>query len=160
MIETTIKNDIQELRELLLEIDSDSYRHTSTYLQASIGQHIRHVIELYQELIRGYDSGMVNYADRKRDMNIGNDPAYALEALDGIENSISRENKALSIIVEKDIDAVESNYHRELIYNLEHSIHHQALVKVGLLELEKSDIVSSSFGIAPSTITFRKQLSQ
>jgi hypothetical protein len=103
---------------------------------------------------------MVNYADRKRDMNIGNDPAYALEALDGIENSISRENKALSIIVEKDIDAVESNYHRELIYNLEHSIHHQALVKVGLLELEKSDIVSSSFGIAPSTITFRKQLSQ
>ncbi len=53
----------------------------------------------------------------------------------------------------------ESSYQRELLYNLEHSIHHQALIKVALLEIQH-DLVDENFGVAQSTIEYRKKCVQ
>lgn len=54
---------------------------------------------------------------------------------------------------------IETNYFREVLYNLEHCIHHQALIKVALLNFNYIQI-SETFGIAPSTIEFRKICAQ
>ena len=54
---------------------------------------------------------------------------------------------------------IESNYFRELLYNLEHCIHHQALIKVAVLQLEHLQI-DQDFGVARSTIEYRKQCAQ
>ena len=52
-----------------------------------------------------------------------------------------------------------TNYHREIAYNLEHTIHHMALIKVGICEL--SDIrVPEGFGVATSTMKYRKECAQ
>ena len=50
---------------------------------------------------------------------------------------------------------IETNYERELLYNLEHSIHHQALIKVALLQLQSVEI-PENFGVAQSTIVYRE----
>ena len=54
---------------------------------------------------------------------------------------------------------IDSNYYRELLYNLEHCIHHQALIKVAVLKNENLK-VDANFGVARSTIEYRKQCVQ
>ncbi len=55
--------------------------------------------------------------------------------------------------------SIQTNYFRELLYNLEHCIHHQALIKVAVFQLENIK-VTENFGIAPSTIEYKKQCAQ
>ena len=45
------------------------------------------------------------------------------------------------------------------MYNLEHAIHHHALIKVGLKIMTKIEL-PESFGVAPSTIQYRKVCAQ
>ena len=71
--------------------------------------------------------------------------------------TISKDNKVL--FMEYDMNGnserLDSNYDREVMYNLEHTIHHKALIKVGINELTQM-ILPSSFGVAPSTLQYRK----
>jgi hypothetical protein len=43
-----------------------------------------------------------------------------------------------------------------LAYCLEHTIHHQALIKIGLMELNLIHLIDQHFGVAPATIRFKK----
>lgn len=45
----------------------------------------------------------------------------------------------------------------ELAYMLEHSIHHQALTKVGITQLHVNQALTSHFGLAPASIRDRNQ---
>ncbi|MCA1746680.1 MAG: hypothetical protein LC655_03220, partial [Bacteroidales bacterium] len=50
---------------------------------------------------------------------------------------------------------ISSSVGRELAYCIEHSIHHQAIIKAGLIDLNCTELVSSEFGVAYSTIRYR-----
>ena len=128
---------------------------------ASIGQHTRHIIELYQCLIAGYITGEIKYDDRKRDLLLENDITVAVDAIKEIQLDLAKPDKAVKIFCETDGDGVciESNYYREVLYNLEHCIHHQALIKVALLTIKDLNI-NEGFGVAPSTLQHRQQCAQ
>ena len=139
-----------------------SYAEPCTALSdASIGQHTRHIIELYQCLISGYDPGEINYDDRKRNTLLENDIAAAVDAIKKIQLVLQQPDKALKIHCEHEDQSVciESNYYREVLYNLEHCIHHQALIKVALVSV-KDIRIADSFGVAPSTLQYRQQCAQ
>ncbi len=51
---------------------------------------------------------------------------------------------------------IPTNFYREMVYNIEHCIHHQALIKVALNEMEANHLINKNFGIAPSTIQYRE----
>jgi len=53
----------------------------------------------------------------------------------------------------------DTNYYREVAYNLEHTIHHMALIKVGIREVSDMEI-PENFGVASSTIKFRSACAQ
>ncbi len=128
---------------------------------ATIGQHTRHIIELYQCLLTGYVSGEINYDDRKRDLVLENQVTAAIDAIKEIQFNLEQPDKRVKICC-TDNDhtiCIESNYYREVLYNLEHCIHHQALIKVALLSL-KDVQVADSFGVAPSTLQYREQCAQ
>jgi hypothetical protein len=74
---------------------------------------------------------------------------------------LEKENKKIELqqIVDGEEIRVESNYLRELLYNLEHCIHHQALIKVAVLQ-NPTILLSENFGVAHSTIEYRKQCAQ
>lgn len=128
---------------------------------ASIGQHTRHIIELYQCLLAGYITGEINYDMRKRDLQLENDEAAAVDAIKEIQLNLEKPDKAVKIFSQAEDHPVciESNYYREVLYNLEHCIHHQALIKVALFSL-KDIQVAESFGVAPSTLQYRQQCAQ
>ena len=133
----------------------------SALSNATIGQHCRHIIELYQCMLAGYYTGEIYYDDRKRNALYENDIASAVSAIKEIQLNLEKSDKAVNIFCETNASSVciESNYYREVLYNLEHCIHHQALIKVALLSVNDLEIVDS-FGVAPSTLQYRKQCAQ
>ena len=156
---TAIQLVFEELKEVLEQITNDEYGTSSERLfKATIGQHVRHIIELYQCLLWGYDAGMVNYEMRKRDINIETDCRLAIQLISGLCEQIALENKEITLYRSFSLDTIpveiSSNYFRELVYNLEHTIHHMALIRVGINELTNVK-VSDKFGVAPSTLQYR-----
>ncbi|PKB17316.1 hypothetical protein [Flavobacterium sp. 5] len=162
MLIPSINNSLDELINLLNQLSEKEYSKSCFELSgSSIGQHSRHIVEMFQCLIRNYDSGIVNYDKRERNIMIQTNIGFAVQMILDIENSISKENK--NIELQQTIDGnevnIQSNYHRELLYNLEHCIHHQALIKVAILKCENV-AVDENFGVARSTIEYRKQCAQ
>jgi hypothetical protein len=128
---------------------------------ATIGQHTRHIIELYQCLIEGYPTGKINYDHRKRNQLYENDIPAAVAIIREIQQNLEQPDKEVSIFCGTDDNSVciESNYYREVLYNLEHCIHHQALIKVALLSIKDIQI-AEGFGVAPSTLQYRQECAQ
>ncbi|RXK58280.1 DinB family protein [Lacibacter luteus] len=162
---TAVKNVLQQLIAVLDQLTAEQYQTASAYLSGStIGQHTRHVIELYQCLLNGYDRQYVCYDDRKRDVRIETDLLFAKELLQQIASAVSKENIDLQLAGTYDKTSNEqihitTNYYRELLYNHEHTIHHMALIRVGLKEVSAA-VIEADFGIASSTIRNKQQCAQ
>ena len=130
----------------------------------TIGQHVRHIIELFQCLENGYSAGLVNYEKRKRDLAIETDPVLACSQLKDIYGRLNRPNKELQLEASydehlTDYVQIRTNYEREIAYNLEHTIHHMALIRVGVTEVSTL-VVPDEFGVASSTIKYRRSCAQ
>jgi hypothetical protein len=75
-----------------------------------------------------------------------------------------KENKSLFLLTYYDEllvrpEKISTNYFREIAYNLEHTIHHMALIRIGLREI--GDIpVDESYGVASSTTKYRQKCVQ
>jgi hypothetical protein len=162
MLLPAIHNSLQELNDLLVQISDADYSHPCHELSnATIGEHTRHIIEMFQCLNSQYETGIVNYDQRLRNKSIQTNSEYAIEQIKEIQNALDKENKKLALqqIIDGEAIHIESNYFRELLYNLEHCIHHQALIKVAILMNGKL-VVNENFGVARSTIEYRKQCAQ
>jgi len=162
MLIPSINNSLDELIELLNQLSQEEYSKSNFELSgASIGEHTRHIVEMFQCLNRNYDSGIVNYDKRERNALIETNTNFAVQMILDIKNCISKDNKSIELqqIIDGNAVHIQSNYFRELLYNLEHCIHHQALIKVAILKSEKIT-VDSNFGVARSTIEYRKQCVQ
>ena len=156
------ENKLRSISALLSVLPDGVYTRPCSQLSgATIGQHVRHTLELYQCLLSGYENGLVEYDKRKRDKIIEIDISTAGSVIASICTELDKQDKELRVAYEiegREI-ALQSNYQRELMYNLEHAIHHMALIKVAVISM--TDIVLPvEFGVAPSTITFRKQCVQ
>lgn len=162
MLFASVKSNLKELAALAGQLSPDEYNAPCPELGgATIGQHFRHIIEIFLCLIDNYETGKVNYDKRERNRKIETDIPAATEHISRIRENLEKENKPL--FLEQRLDQnqlrIQSNYFRELLYNLEHAIHHQALIRVGIRQF-KHLTVSESFGVAPSTIEYRKQCAQ
>lgn len=161
-IKKQLRNNFTQLCEALHQLSETQYAQTCHSLfNATIGQHIRHIIEFFLCLEKGYKTGRVNYERRQRDYKIENDKNFAIALLEDIYDNIEKTDKALTLETEVNEDSesgdfISTSYHREILYNLEHSIHHMALIRIGINEV--SDIkLSEEFGVANATSKFRKQ---
>jgi hypothetical protein len=164
MIFVQLSHQLATLHQLLGNISNKHYTHSINHLgKASIGAHTRHIIELLQCAIHGYASGEVDYVNRVRNHQLENDQQLALAALEAMEMAFTLADKPLLLITEQ-MEGVEpipvtTTYYREIVYNTEHTIHHLALIKVALIEMQL-DIVGADFGMAYSTIKYKSSLLQ
>jgi hypothetical protein len=149
---------IGRLSELLKHITSDQYSNPCQSLSgATVGQHTRHIIELLNCLVSQYEAGIINYDLRERNLQMETDPVFANEQIKILITRINLPDKDLLLTGE--FGNFKTNYQRELLYNLEHCIHHQALIKVALLE-NGGIIIPDDFGVAPSTLRHREKCVQ
>jgi len=161
MLLASVNNSLNELSGLLHQLSNSEYSKPCRELNATIGEHTRHIIEMFQCLDRFYDSGLVDYDKRERNYDIQTNVHFALGAIAAIQENLDKPNKKIEIqqFIDTSEIIIESNYDRELLYNLEHCIHHQALIKVAILQCENVTI-DSNFGVARSTIAYKNQCAQ
>lgn len=162
LIDAIIRN-LEDLRSLLTHLEDSEYSEPMEVLSgSSIGEHTRHILEFYTCVIFSLDSGVVCYDKRKRDKMIEVNRFFAKAVAEAVASELWGEinDKPMELAANYDyypdngITASTSLY-RELAYCLDHSIHHQALIKVAVRNLGRESILNDTFGIAPSTIRFR-----
>jgi len=164
-LQQTVKSVFVQLSGSLHQLTDAQYVQPSkTLFNATIGQHVRHIIELFVCLEKGYETGLVNYEKRKRDLAIETDRDFANMLLQTIYTNLEKPNKKLLLESNYDEHSIETltvttNYYREIIYNLEHTVHHMALIRVGINEVS-TITVPEEFGVASSTIKHRKACAQ
>ena len=162
MLIPSIQNTLYELSDLLSQLSNEDYTSPCYGLSnATIGEHTRHIIEMFQCIENQYEIGIINYDDRKRDYRIQTDTSFAKKTIIEIQNQLDKPNKNLQLqqVVDGEELLIDSNYNRELLYNLEHCIHHQALIKVAIIQMDHIQI-DENFGVARSTIEYKKQCAQ
>lgn len=149
---------LEQLKHVLESLSNEQYTTPAKVLSgATIGQHTRHILEFFIELDKGYENGIVDYDKRLRDHTIESDKFFAINVMNEIAASILRPDKQLILHVE--YGDIPTNYFRELIYNMEHMVHHMALIRIGIGNI--SDIVvSGEFGVAASTLKYRQSCVQ
>ncbi|UXP32999.1 DinB family protein [Reichenbachiella agarivorans] len=167
IIKLAINNIFNQLTGLIQELTNEEYSQLSITLNGStIGQHVRHTLEFFKCLLQDYHTGMVNYDLRCRDLALESDTVVALDQLNQLRNQLNQVSDNVSITLEQSFDAdetsciVQSNLERELIYNIEHAVHHMALIRIGLREVKPNLMLDESFGIASSTMRYRASLLQ
>lgn len=163
-IQQAINNIFSQLSTTLELLSKEEYTIPCERLfGATIGQHVRHIIELFQCLENGYDNNIVNYENRKRDQIIETDKAFACSLLPSIYTNLQKPNKDLLLETSYDLStesiSISTNFFREIAYNLEHTIHHMALIRVGINEVSNIEI-PNEFGVATATIKYRQQCVQ
>lgn len=159
------KENLEQLHALLLNIPDEAYTNKPEVLYgASIGQHIRHILEFYLLMISGSIEGTISYDKRKRDLRIENETEYAIGVIRKITKSLDLLSEEDPVLFEGDFtsdssrsNSILSSVGRELAYCIEHSIHHQALIKAGLIGMGMAELTDEHFGVAYSTIRYRDE---
>ncbi len=157
MIQSSLKEQLNVLCELLSQLSDEQYTcKVSMLSNASIGQHVRHIVELVQCLVLGYEKGLVDYDRRKRDKRIETGRTFALQILEDLQCSIDKPEKDLLLhaVAGSGEYTIETGFSREILYNTEHAIHHMALIRVALMEM-RLDIVNDTFGVAYATTQYQ-----
>lgn len=160
--------NLNEIKLLLHQLTNEQYTFNAKLLStASIGQHVRHILEFYQSVIKGLETNCINYDHRERNFLVETDKDAAIQIIDNIQTLLSIEIFDKLFVLEGNFCAeegkqlqIQTTLLRELAYCLEHSIHHQALIKVALIELNLTSLIDDNFGLAPATIRYKKTCEQ
>lgn len=153
-----------QLTNLVNQIsEQDFVKPANTLSHSTIGQHLRHTIEFFICFEQGFDKGLINYDKRAHDKLIESDKFFALASLQRIQHFVEKqhEEKALKLEVGYDLSkdefvTIDTNYTRELVYNIEHAVHHMAIMKIGVREVAPYITLAPDFGIAASTIRHKE----
>ncbi len=163
-LNSAASNILGQLEKMLSEIrDEDFSKPSFTLNQATIGQHVRHILEFFLCLETGVRQGSVNYDQREHDPKIETSKTMAMEIIRQIRSFTDQYTSDYSLLLEGNYTEgsgntfqVRSNYHRELIYNIEHAIHHMAIIKIGIQENANYITLPADFGVASSTVRYLK----
>lgn len=154
---------LKDVQRLLTELPINAYTAPLPgYSQATVGKHIRHVLEFYECLISGLgNDGNVNYDARKRIPSYENRPEAAFEAIEVLISALEElagQTSALTLTVnfdssdERQIHRLNTSLPRELAYVYEHAVHHLALVRLALVLVAPDFSVPETLGVAPATL--------
>ncbi len=161
---------LEDALPYLRQINPELYRgHLDLLSGASIGEHTRHFIEFYQCLLEHItaEGKIIDYARRRRDHALESDPEAAQRAIVALVERIRAlpdDTPCALACNEHFADGppvfIHSNLSRELLYNIEHTIHHMAIIKIALQALVPGMVLPPHFGVAPSTIQYREACAQ
>lgn len=162
MLQQTNIEIIDQLIDLLNEIDIRVYKDALQPLHlCTVGQHVRHITEFYLCALRGYENGIVDYDARERNILIEIDKDFTVKTLENVKYQLKILQTDRNLILKSKFGGDEtmnipSSFFRELTYLTEHTIHHLAIIKIGLNEVYPEIEIPKNFGVAHSTIRYQK----
>jgi hypothetical protein len=132
----------------------------------TIGPHLRHILEHYEELFEGKGRRVIEYDRRQRDRRVEQDPELARIRFVGLVSALGELGSAaepheeLAVMLCGGIDGEDqfvttSTLPRELLFLASHTVHHYAIVKPVLVA--RGYEIGGAFGKAPATIHFERE---
>jgi uncharacterized damage-inducible protein DinB len=130
-----------------------------------MGEHLRHIVDMYLALMNEPTVEVVDYDCRRRGAAIEQERAAGIQALESIRDWLlnlapDRLDSPVTILSEASVTSrqiceMPSTLRRELLFVASHTIHHFALIRVVTIHLNvKTD---EGFGYAPATATYLRE---
>jgi uncharacterized damage-inducible protein DinB len=159
----TSKNILLQVLQLIKQLNEDGFQASLPLLQGqSIGRHLRHVLEIFALLLADRSGGVVNYDVRERDKTLESSRQAARRKTEDLLGRIDLITHDQTLTLEVCFTAgegenihVPTSLYRELAYNIEHAIHHLAIVKIAIATHYPEVRLPEEFGVAPSTMRHR-----
>jgi uncharacterized damage-inducible protein DinB len=138
--------------------DLDYLARPSSGVSGSVGAHVRHCVDHVLALLDRPASGEMTYDDRQRDTALEQNRRLAVETLRRLAvrvRDVAPRTSDVPITLWTMLDRrgtrarVRTSLGRELVFVLQHTIHHEAVVAV--LLASRGRVLSGHFGLAPST---------
>ena len=156
---------LDQLSSVIVQIDDSKYHLPISQLgNSSLGEHIRHTLEFFVCLQEGALLGKVNYDNRERDFELETNNQVAISTIAKIKKQILAVGEDLPLTLEVDYGLeranqteIQTSFYRELAYNIEHAVHHMAILKIGLVVVAPEVKIPDGFGIAVSTLRYRRE---
>ncbi len=141
---------------------SDYTYSAKPYVDSSMGQHLRHILDLYRAVINAANIGVVDYDARRRGAKVETELSVGVRELTEIKEWLlsldeDKLDHPLPILSEatlatQQICEMTSSLRRELLFTASHTIHHYAMIKT--IGKHRNIELNESFGFAPSTSTY------
>lgn len=154
-----------QARSIVLAIDAQPEAvQTRLYAETGIGRHIRHITDHFLCLRNGLAAREIDYNQRNRDSAVEHDPLAALAHIDELiawSIGLAAVDITVAVTVRAEIlfdrtveECFDSTYRREILYLVNHTIHHAAYIK--LLAAREGLELPAQIGIAPCTASFQR----
>jgi hypothetical protein len=153
---------LNQLGSLIEQLDTVSYSMPLAIINgATLGKHVRHILDFYTNILKMTDN-TVYYDHRERDVKLETLTPNALNYITHIQSQLTtiKENENVYVVISVNANyspKVASTMERELIYALEHTTHHLAIIKIAVTHSFKHISIPDNFGVAASTIQFQQQ---
>lgn len=151
---------LMQLADVIGQLPDQAYARPLPVLSGNtIGKHVRHILEFYELLVNSTETGQLNYDRRQRDLQLEVSTDEALRRIGAVDRLIHRIDLNLPLDLEADLSVsgdetmlIPSSFARELLYNIEHAIHHMALIQVAVRSAFPTVDLPLNFGVAYSTV--------
>jgi len=154
---------LDQLKELLVQLDNEAFTASIHLLyNSSLGKHTRHIIEFYISFFAAFQTQSVDYDKRKRDYKLENDLFFVIENIILIKEQLKKivgdSTWQITSEMQDNLGTHKGSTtcSRELNYLADHTVHHLALLKIGINLLQPDLVLDENFGVAASTINSRK----
>ena len=111
----------------------------------------------------GHTTGKVDYDKRSHDKVLEENRVLAIEKMNSLSLEIMAisQDQPITMYANYSIDGndpvtIDTTLFRELQYNIEHAVHHMAIIKIALLNAFSEVKIPESFGVAYSTIKYQR----
>ena len=163
MLHTSAQVLLDQLGEIIDQCDSKDFsRPLKELSDSTFGQHVRHTLEFFICLFDARNEKIVNYDNRKHDRLIETDKKLAQSVITSIQEFLDQNKEDFEISFEANYTEADGNdqlmkssFFRELAYNIEHAIHHMALMKIAINQSLSYIKLPDHFGVASSTVRYR-----
>ncbi len=149
-----------QIRSIIVAVAKASGPSGNLYVSSGIGPHVRHVADHFRALQAGIESGIVDYNVRRRECALERRSDLGRLEIEAIitwlQTAVQSE---IPLLVKSEISCLQtensqfrSNTSRELLYLINHTIHHAAYA--ALLVRQHGVNPDAGIGYAPATASY------
>ena len=160
---------LEQMMDFITGLSDEAYmRAPKPLFNSSIGQHLRHILDVYMALMNTDNLPEINYDIRRRGLALETVRSEGLIELNSVHKwlmTLNPEKLALPISIQSEVSVcseqsaqMASSMARELCFASSHLTHHLALMAAIAKFLGHE--VNDEFGVAPTTATFLRSQQQ
>ncbi|MDX2172013.1 MAG: hypothetical protein SFY56_02760 [Bacteroidota bacterium] len=161
MLKQNSIKQLLQLESILNQVNEQDYSKPLKVLDnSSIGKHVRHILEFYECLFISNTNDTICYDDRKRNFLLEENVRYATDYVFQIIDTLEQVTANKRLLLMSKYNAaeiiVETSLFREITYNIEHTVHHLAIIRIAVSSELNYIKLSDGFGYADSTLSYLK----